>query len=104
MISPNWQIVILDAVIIVASISLGLWFAGNLQRKPFVIVAIAFVGMGLSFLLLSLGDLLVALGIKGDGDWYMERSWRALPWRYGFAFGLTVIAGVLRFGRFKKES
>lgn len=101
--SPNLQTVILDIIILAEFLAVGLWFTGGKSSFPFRLLWVAFIGMGLSFVLISLGDIAILLGHK-DGDfWFLARGWRALPWRYGFALGLATIGGVLRFGRFENR-
>lgn len=98
--STNLQAVILDAIIAIDLIAIGLWFMGECRRWLFMVLSFCFFGLSASLTILILGDVGILMNHDADDFWFMGRNWRALPWRYGFAFGFTIIAGVLRFGRF----
>lgn len=104
MMSPDWQAVCLDVILIAELGLIGIWFSGNLTKPTFCILSLSFIGMGLSLIVLLMGDLVLALDLDEKNQWFLNRRWRALPWRYGFAIGLAAVAGVLRFGRFNGKS
>ena len=99
-ITVNWQIVILDVWVLTCLILIAAWFVGDLRRKPMMMMGGCFIIIGLGFFITTLGDLLLAMGFSSRDHWILTREFRSLPLRYCLGVGLTVIAGVLRFGKF----
>jgi hypothetical protein len=98
--STDWQAVFLDLLLIGELGLIGVWFSGNLMKLPMRILSMSFIGMGISLIVLLLGDVMMAFDVDNKDMWFLNREWRALPWRYGFVIGLAAVAGVLRFGTF----
>lgn len=96
----NWHVVALDFILILELWLIGIWFSGNLGRWSFLILTWAFLSMGLGFIVITIGDVAIALGDPPAGVWFLDREWRALPWRVSFVLGFATVAGVLRFGKF----
>lgn len=99
----NWQIVILDAWILVALVLIVAWFAGDLRRRSMLWLSAGFVIIGLGFLVTAIGDVLLAIGFTHRDHWLLRRDFRPLPLRIGLGVGLTTIAAKLRFGHFNGQ-
>lgn len=103
MLSANWQAVILDLILLLDFFAIALWFSDGMDKPIFRWMAVAFAVIGASYIILTIGDLLIALNYTREEIWLLDRAWRALSWRYGAATGFSIFAGVLRFGRFNGD-
>jgi len=99
-IDVNWQVVILDFWILISLCMISVFFAGDFRRKSLLIIAACFAIMAVGFVVTTIGDLLLAVGLSNRDHWILAREFRSLPLRYCLGIGLTVIAAVLRYGHF----
>ena len=96
----NWVIVVLDAIIIGAWLSLAFMFSGSFQNRKFTVISVCFFLSVLGMAMLLLGDTALALGYNVEDHWVLKRAWRAVPWRCTSAVCFWVTALVMRFGNF----
>jgi hypothetical protein len=96
-VTTAWQIVLLDALLVVAWGGQGFTYTGDFRNWRLATIGVAYWIAAASIGAILIGDVALALGYDATDYWFLQREFRVLRWRYGIVGAQLFIAIMTRF-------